>query len=97
MSVYLLAYDLVDEKKNPSHDYQILWDELKRLGAHRTQYSLWLINLSNTPKEVVDHFRNFVDENDRLWATKIFRGEYHFVNARAGTNTWLEANPPESR
>jgi CRISPR-associated endonuclease Cas2 len=97
MSVYLVAYDLVDEKKNAFHDYEKLWAELKKLGAHRTQLSLWLVNLNNTPKEVADHFKTFMDENDRIWVTKLFKAQYHFINAIAGTNKWLEANPPESR
>ncbi|EAQ37062.1 hypothetical protein NB311A_07928 [Nitrobacter sp. Nb-311A] len=97
MSVYLIAYDLVEEKKNAQIDYQRLWDELRRLGAHRTQLSTWLINVTNTPQELVEHFRDFVDHNDRIWVTKVFRGERWFVNAMAGTNKWLEANPPEPR
>jgi CRISPR-associated endonuclease Cas2 len=97
MSVYLLSYDLVEEKKNAKIDYEKLWAELKRLGGHRTQFSVWLVNLDNTPTEVVEHFKQFVDHNDRIWATKVFRGEYHFVNAMGGTNNWLAANPPESR
>jgi hypothetical protein len=97
MSVYLLAYDLVKEKKNTSHDYQVLWDELERLKAHRTEYSAWLVNLNNTPQEVVEHFRQFIDENDRLWTTKLCRGEYYYSNAIGGTNKWLATNPAETR
>ena len=96
MSVYLLSYDLVEEKKNAKIDYEKLWAELKRLGAHRTQLSVWLISLNNTPSEVVDHFRKFVDYNDRLWATKIFKDEYHYVNAMNGTNKWFAAKIPQS-
>ncbi|TMJ94279.1 MAG: CRISPR-associated protein Cas2, partial [Alphaproteobacteria bacterium] len=96
-SVYLVSYDLVKEKKNAQHDYQVLWDELERLGAHRAQYSAWLVNLNMTPQEVVQHFRQFVDDNDRIWASKLFRGQYWYVNAIGGTNAWLDANPPESR
>jgi CRISPR-associated endonuclease Cas2 len=97
MSVYLVAYDLVKEKKNAKIDYEKLWDELKRLEAHRTQLSAWLVNLDSSAKEVAEHLKQFMDYNDRIWVTKIFRGEYHFVNAMSGTNKWLEANPPESR
>jgi len=97
MSVYLIAYDLVDEKKNPKHDYQVLWDELKRRGAHRTQYSLWLVSLNNTPREVLTHFKQYIDANDRLWVVKVFADQYDYVNARGGTNKWLEENPPEIR
>ena len=52
MAVYLVAYDLIKRK-----DYPKLLEELERLKAHKTQYSLWLINLNNTAKEVVEHFQ----------------------------------------
>lgn len=97
MSIYLVSYDLVDEKKNANHDYKILWDELKRLKAHRTNYSLWLVNMNKTPRDVLVHFRKFVDANDRVWIAKLFNNEYTFANAMAGTNKWLENNPPEAR
>jgi CRISPR-associated endonuclease Cas2 len=93
MSVYLVAYDLVNESKG-TFDYQPLWAELKRLGAHRTQYSLWLLNVNNTAKEVVEHLKKYVDNNDRLWATSVRKGEHWYVNAMSGTNKWLEENPP---
>lgn len=97
MSVYLLAYDLVKEKKNAKHDYQKLWDELERLGAHRTQLSVWLVKMNKTPQQVIEHFKPYVDYNDRLWATKLFKDQDYYVNAKAGTNKWLASNPPENR
>ncbi|HWR50752.1 MAG TPA: hypothetical protein VN428_06575 [Bryobacteraceae bacterium] len=93
MPVYLLAYDLIDEGRS-SFSYQPLWDELRRLDAHRTQYSLWLVNLSNTSREVTEHFKQFVDQDDRLWVSEIRKSEHWFVNAMSGTNKWLERNPP---
>jgi CRISPR-associated endonuclease Cas2 len=97
MSAYLVSYDLVQEKKNPQHDYQKLWDELKRLRAHRTQYSLWLINSNMSPAQLRQHFEQFVDANDRIWTVKVFREQYDYRNAIGGTNDWIKANPPESR
>lgn len=91
MAIYLLSYDLV--KETSSFDYKPLWAELRRLDAHKTQFSLWLINLDNTAKDVADHFRNFMDENDRLWITRVRSGEHWFF-AMEGTNEWLAANPP---
>ena len=44
-----------------------------------------MVNLDNTAQEVVDHFRQFVHAKDRLWATRMRRGEYHNVNAMEGT------------
>jgi hypothetical protein len=93
MTVYALAYDLVNERKG-TFDYQPLWNELKRLGGHRTQLSLWLVNLNNTPVEVVDHFKKFVDADDRVFVSRMRRGEYHWVNGMSGTNDWLSKNPP---
>ena len=93
MTVYALAYDLVNERKG-TFDYQPLWDELKRLGAHRTQLSLWLVNLANTPTEVVEHFQKFVDADDRILVSRMRPKEYTFVNAIAGTKNWLANNPP---
>jgi len=88
MAVYLVAYDLIKRK-----DYPKLLEELERLKAHKTQYSLWLINLNNTAKEVVEHFQQFVDSDDRIWVSKLTSSHY-YVNAIGGTNKWLEANPP---
>jgi hypothetical protein len=92
MSVFLLGYDLIKEKTG--HDYKPLWDELARRNAHRTQYSLWLINLNNTPDQVVAHFQKFVDKDDRIWVTRLRPNEYTYVNAMPGTNAWLQKNPP---
>ncbi len=90
MANYLVIYDLVNKKSEP--EYQTLWDELKRLGAHRTQYSAWLVSLNNTPKEVVDHFKQFVHADDRIMVTRVRPSEHHYVNAIGGTNKWFEQN-----
>lgn len=73
-----------------THDYQPLWDELKRLGAHRTQLSTWLLDLDNSPKEIVEHFKKYVDRDDRLMVVKLTK-DHWYVNAIGGTNAWLEA------
>ncbi|MCK7595812.1 hypothetical protein M0G74_00850 [Microbulbifer sp. CAU 1566] len=93
MAIFILGYDLVNENGS-SADYQELWDELERLNAHRTQDSLWLVNLDNSPKEVVDHLKSFVDKDDRLWVSVVHRNENWYSNAKGGTNKWLENNPP---
>ncbi|NNN98183.1 hypothetical protein FKQ62_01635 [Vibrio sp. B1-2] len=87
MAIFVFGYDLVNEQGSPA-DYQELWDELERLGAHCVQESLWAINLDNTAKEVVEHFKN----DDRLWASVVTPGQYHYVGAKAGTNNWFSNN-----
>jgi hypothetical protein len=91
MTDYALAYDLVKEQS--SHDYEPLWAELKRLGGHRTEYSLWLINVNNTAKETCDQLRNYLDKDDRLWVLELTENHY-FANATGGTNDWIMNNPP---
>ncbi|MCI5040018.1 MAG: hypothetical protein MRY81_10070 [Donghicola eburneus] len=91
MAIFVFTYDLRNE--SGSHDYQPLWDELERLGAHRFQDSAWFVNLNNTAKEVVEHFKGFTDSDDRLFASVLTK-QHWFSNARGGTNAWLKANPP---
>ena len=93
MTVFYLTYDLINEKG--SHDYEPLWSELKRLDAHRTQYSAWLINLANKPVEVTNHFKKYLDKDDRIMVTRLRKNEYDYFNAMAGTNAWLEKNQPD--
>ena len=75
MASYLLSYDLM--KEQTSADYVPLWNELKRLGAQKTQYSVWLINASNTAREIHDHFKKLLDTNDRLWVNEVVRNHYY--------------------
>jgi CRISPR-associated endonuclease Cas2 len=88
MTTYTVGYDLIKRK-----DYQTLWDELARLGAHRTQESYWLVKVNNTAKELHDHLKNFVDSDDALWVSELTKNHY-YANAKAGTNDWISKNPP---
>ncbi|WP_312300124.1 hypothetical protein [Stutzerimonas nitrititolerans] len=88
MTTYTISYDLIKRK-----DYQTLWDELRRLGAHRTLESFWLINLNNTAQEVLAHFKQFVDSDDKIWVSELTRN-HTFNLANAGTNDWLRQNQP---
>lgn len=92
MPSYLLCYDLINEKGG--HDYKPLWKELERFGAHRTQYSTWLVASTSGAKSVHDHFKRLLDKDDRLWVTSIRAAENWYSNAIGGTNEWLKRNPP---
>lgn len=90
MSIYLFSYDL--RGLQAGVDYDPLYNELKRIEAHRVNDSVWLLNVENSPKEVIEHFKFFTHENDRLWVSQVRRREYWYVNARGGTTSWLKAN-----
>lgn len=88
MTTFTVSYDLIKRK-----DYQTLWDELARLGAHRTQASYWLVNVSNSAKELHDHLKSFADGDDRIWVSELTKNHW-YANALAGTNDWIAKNPP---
>lgn len=88
MTTFVVTYDLIKRK-----DYQTLWDELKRLGAHRALESFWLVSVSNTGKELLEHLKQYVDNDDRLWVSELTRSHW-YTKAKGGTNEWLKANPP---
>lgn len=63
MPIYLVTYDL--NKESSPADYKPLWDALNKLGAHRVLESVWLVNVTNTAKELHEHFKAHMDSNMR--------------------------------
>lgn len=91
MTTYLVSYDLRNE--DSSHDYQPLWDAFAKLGAQKTQYSLYLVAVTSTARELHDHLKQYADKDDRLWVTEVVKNNY-YCNAIGGTNAFLDKNPP---
>jgi CRISPR-associated endonuclease Cas2 len=88
LTTYTVSYDLNKEK-----NYTRLLDELRRLGAVRTQASYWLVAVTNPAKELHDHLKGFVDSDDALWVSEVTKNAY-YSNAMKGTNAFLAENPP---
>ncbi|WPZ13629.1 CRISPR-associated endonuclease Cas2 [Nitratireductor rhodophyticola] len=88
MTSYLLTYDLNKEK-----DYGKLFAELERLGGHRTLYSVWLVAVDNTARELREHLTDYIDDDDSMWILEITNNN-SYNNVRKGTNNWLKAHPP---
>lgn len=85
MPAFLIAYDLVGSK-----DYQALWDEMERLGAHKAQLSLYLVALTNEdPESVRAYFSAFLDDDDRLIVGKL--SDAAALRCFKGTNAWIDA------
>jgi CRISPR/Cas system-associated endoribonuclease Cas2 len=87
MALFTVSYDL-----NKTKNYQILWDALKKQGAHRILESVWLINTSSTLKEVLNWLKGLVDNDDSLTVIKFAKSDLEFSNAKGGTNDWLNQN-----
>lgn len=89
MSLYLLTYDLKGDG-----GYEPLFAELKRWKAHRALASAWLVPSAKTAKAICEHFGALIDEDDRMWVSRIPAGNYWYRHARSGTNDYLTKNPP---
>ncbi|GHA87215.1 hypothetical protein GCM10009069_08150 [Algimonas arctica] len=84
MAYYAISYQLNKEK-----DYQKLWDELKRLNAHKAMNSFWFLDLTTDETSVVrDHFKGFKDDDDAICVVKIESSPKHHM-AFKGTNDWI--------
>ncbi|MGQ0526029.1 MAG: hypothetical protein ACT4P8_20480 [Betaproteobacteria bacterium] len=67
MDLYLICYDLRNMR-----DYQPLWTELARLGAKRGLESNWWLEMSGvSAKSLREHFRRYIDSDDRLLVLKV--------------------------
>ena len=65
---YTISYDL----KAPGKDYQTLWNALAAIGAKRVLESEWVANRTGTDTvKLRDHFRQFMDSNDRILVTEL--------------------------
>lgn len=89
MAKFLITYDLNAEKNG--YDYEPLWAEFARLRGVKTQYSVYLITLNITQQEALDHFKQFVDDNDHLMVVELTKRP-SFTKALQGTNAWIKAN-----
>ena len=77
----MISYDLIKLGK----DYQVLYDELERLGAERVLLSQWAVNRTKTScGGLRDYLRKFIDSNDRLLVTEL--GEWAACNALTDLN-----------
>lgn len=74
MAKYLVTYDLVGTDET-SDDYEKLIKRIKRFPSYRKiQKSVWLIKTEKKAGEVRDILWRFMDDNDRIYVTKIASG-----------------------
>ena len=76
---YTLIYDLI----SPGQNYQRLWNELASFGAKRVLQSQWIFRrVRTTAAGLRDHFKQFVDSNDRLLVTCLDSDDWAGWNLR---------------
>lgn len=88
MNCYIITYDLNNFE---SVDYQTLYKEIKSYGtwAHINE-SVWAVVTSKSAKDVRDHLKTVIDQNDSLFVVKSGT-EAAWFNVRC-TNEWLKDN-----
>ena len=86
MALFLVSYDFVKRK-----DYPKLWEEFERLDGHKPGESVYLLNLDNTAAEVLEHFNQFIDDDDRLIVIE-FDKKPRCGKVYKGTAAWIKEN-----
>lgn len=84
-----MAYFTVSYQLNNQKDYQPLWDEMKRLKAHKAMRDYYLLDVNSaTAVAVRDHLRAFIDHDDMIFVAKLDSkpGASHCYQ---GTNNWI--------
>lgn len=67
-----LRYVISDDLTQPGQNYTQLWEALEAEGAARVPASQWCGRWNDTTaEELRDHFRLFIDNNDRILVTCI--------------------------
>jgi hypothetical protein len=87
MNTILISYDL----RAPGKDYHELHDHLKSYPWGRPLESVWIINTTLTAGQVRDAARNYVDQNDKIFAVDITGHEWASLNIPDEVATWLKS------
>jgi hypothetical protein len=90
MALFVVTYDL---KKKDEFDYQKLWDAFDEADSVKFQESDYFVSDDKTPYEVLNHFKQFVHEDDRLLVTQLDETRKpKYTNALKGTNDWVNSH-----
>ena len=69
MAVHSVAYDLLVPGKN----YSALIQRLESFDSFHAQKSLWFVNVNATPVDLREDLKQFVDGNDKLFVSQLFK------------------------
>lgn len=86
MAIFSVSYQLNKEK-----NYQPLWAEMKRLGAHKAMNDYYLLELDlESPEDLRDHLRQYIDGDDMLFVCMLTVRPAPW-KCYKGTSDWLTA------
>ncbi|MDG1286678.1 MAG: hypothetical protein P8P30_03830 [Rickettsiales bacterium] len=85
MPFYAITYDLNNEKNYPK-----IQKEFEKLNSHKAAYSFYLVKNTASTKQMLEHFKQFVDEDDTLVVVRI--DDVESYRPLKGTNDWIKQN-----
>jgi hypothetical protein len=92
MALFLVTYDL----NRPGQEYPKLYEAIKSLGnAWHGMESVWFLRTSRSAYQIVDYLRQFVDRNDKVFASLVTSDSAWYGFNQDGT-TWLQNGVKES-
>lgn len=85
-----MAYFAVKYQLNNQKDYPDLWEEMKRLDAHKAMRTLYLIDYSGTARQLASQIEPYLDDDDMLFVAPL---ESRPVSRKCyvGTADWISA------
>tara|TARA_B100000959_G_C14571422_1_gene455994 strand:+ start:89 stop:367 length:279 start_codon:yes stop_codon:yes gene_type:complete len=86
----IVAYFAVSYQLNNKKEYQLLWDEMERLGAHKVMRSLYFLDVNiETASGMRDHLCTFIDSDDAVAVVEVNSQPAHKMGYN-GTNDWIK-------
>lgn len=80
---FMLCYDI----HRPGKGYHALYDELGKFKAKKVLESQWVFRRTNTNAAGLrDHFKQFIDSNDRLLVVDLSNGNWASFNSMVSIN-----------
>jgi CRISPR/Cas system-associated endoribonuclease Cas2 len=93
MATFLVTYDLHEQGQN----YDCIHKKLKSYTTHwHVQYSVWLIETTQSAVEVRDHLSSCLDSNDKLLIARL-SGEAAWKGYSENVTQWLKSRLEPSR
>ncbi|HIF9218110.1 TPA: hypothetical protein ACX6QF_003657 [Photobacterium damselae] len=73
MALYSISYDL----NNPGQKYENIYSVIRSFGGYNhIMESTWLVSTSLSASQVFDKFTSYLDNNDKMFISKVNVNEY---------------------
>jgi hypothetical protein len=85
-----MAHFAAKYQLNNVKNYEPLWDEMRRLGAHKAMRTLYLLDYPGTAAQLGQTIAPFLDDDDMLFVSELKSAPYS-RKCFQGTKAWIDA------